>query len=70
MSGELHGRQMLTIYEAAVAVGVSRKTIYNWLESGKIEAVRTAGGQIRIYADTLWRPSGQGAAIRPEKKAS
>ena len=35
--------------------GVSRRTIYNWLSSGKIEYVRTAGGSVRIFVDTLWR---------------
>jgi predicted site-specific integrase-resolvase len=34
---------------------VSRRTIYNWLSSGKIEYVRTAGGSVRIFVDTLWR---------------
>jgi excisionase family DNA binding protein len=36
-------------------VGVSRRTIYNWIASGKIQYVRTAGGSVRIFADTLWR---------------
>jgi len=41
--------------KACDLVGVSRRTIYNWLSSGKIEYVRTAGGSVRIFADTLWR---------------
>ena len=41
--------------KACELVGVSRRTIYNWLSSGKIEYVRTAGGSVRIFADTLWR---------------
>ena len=41
--------------KACELVGVSRRTIYNWLASGKIEYVRTAGGSVRIFADTLWR---------------
>jgi excisionase family DNA binding protein len=41
--------------KAAKLVGVSRRTIYNWLASGKIEYVRTAGGSVRIFVDTLWR---------------
>ena len=40
---------------ACDAVGVSRRTIYNWISRGKLEYVRTAGGSIRIFADTLWR---------------
>jgi excisionase family DNA binding protein len=36
-------------------VGVSRRTIYNWISSGKVEYIRTAGGSVRIFTDTLWR---------------
>ena len=48
-------RQTLSIMKACEAVGVSRRTIYNWISAGKVEYIRTAGGSIRIYADTLWR---------------
>ena len=41
--------------KACELVGVSRRTIYNWIANGKVEYVRTAGGSIRIFADTLWR---------------
>ena len=51
-------RQTLTIMKACEAVGVSRRTIYNWISAGKLEYVRTAGGSIRIYADSLWRDAG------------
>jgi excisionase family DNA binding protein len=43
--------------KACEVVGVSRRTIYNWISAGKVEYVRTAGGSIRIFADSLWRPS-------------
>jgi len=41
--------------KACEVVGVSRRTIYNWMAGGKIEYVRTAGGSVRIFADSLWR---------------
>lgn len=41
--------------KACEAVGVSRRTIYNWISAGKVEYVRTAGGSIRIFTDSLWR---------------
>jgi excisionase family DNA binding protein len=41
--------------KACELVGVSRRTIYNWISAGKVEYVRTAGGSIRIFTDTLWR---------------
>jgi excisionase family DNA binding protein len=51
-------RQTLSIIQACTVVGVSRRTIYNWISSGKVEYMRTAGGSIRIFADTLWREPG------------
>ena len=53
-------RQTLSIMKACEAVGVSRRTIYNWIAAGKVEYVRTAGGSIRIFADTLWRDGAKG----------
>ncbi len=41
--------------KACELVGVSRRTIYNWISGGKVDYVRTAGGSIRIFADSLWR---------------
>ena len=48
-------RKTISIMKACELVGVSRRTIYNWLSSGKIEYVRTAGGSVRIFVDTLRR---------------
>jgi excisionase family DNA binding protein len=63
-------RQTLSIMKACEAVGVSRRTIYNWISAGKVEYVRTAGGSIRIFADTLWRDArangnGNGNGVTP-----
>jgi len=59
-------RQTLSIMKACEVVGVSRRTIYNWISAGKVEYVRTAGGSIRIFADSLWRspaiPTGDASA--------
>lgn len=48
-------RQTLSIMKACEVVGVSRRTIYNWMAGGKVEYIRTAGGSVRIFADSLWR---------------
>ena len=66
-------RQTLSIMKACEAVGVSRRTIYNWIQAGKVEYVRTAGGSIRIFADSLWRDAGAGrtaptATNQPEER--
>ena len=48
-------RKAISIAQACQSVGVSRRTIYNWMAAGKVEYVRTAGGAVRIFEDTLWR---------------
>ncbi len=55
-------RQAVSIMRAAQLVGVSRRTIYNWLASGKLDYVRTAGGSVRIFVDSLWRDPARSAA--------
>jgi excisionase family DNA binding protein len=57
-------RKTISIMKACELVGVSRRTIYNWIAAGKIEYVRTAGGSVRIFADTLWRDPGIAAPRR------
>ena len=52
-------RKTVSIPRACELVGVSRRTIYNWIASGKVEYVRTAGGSVRIFVDTLWRDPGK-----------
>jgi len=47
-------------------VGVSRRTIYNWIAANKIEYKRTAGGSIRIFVDTLWREPNGSRIGKPE----
>jgi excisionase family DNA binding protein len=51
-------RKTVSIPRACELVGVSRRTIYNWIAGGKVQYVRTAGGSVRIFADTLWREPG------------
>jgi excisionase family DNA binding protein len=41
--------------KACQVVGVSRRTIYNWIAAGKVEYMRTVGGSIRIFEDSLWK---------------
>lgn len=54
MSGLYFGERVVTIDEAAQRAGVGRRTIYNWLAAGKLQHVRTAGGQVRIREASLW----------------
>ena len=56
--------------KACEAVGVSRRTIYNWISAGKVEYIRTAGGSIRIYADTLWRDASRTRSVPAHDSAA
>jgi excisionase family DNA binding protein len=56
-------RKTVSIPRACELVGVSRRTIYNWIAGNKIQYVRTAGGSVRIFVDTLWRDP----AVSPEE---
>jgi excisionase family DNA binding protein len=58
-------RKTVSIPRACEVVGVSRRTIYNWIASGKVQYVRTAGGSVRIFVDTLWRDPEAPVGDRP-----
>jgi excisionase family DNA binding protein len=45
----------VTIMRASTLAGVSRRTIYKWLATGKLEYVRTAGGNVRILRTSLFK---------------
>lgn len=59
-------RKTVSIPRACELVGVSRRTIYNWIAANKIQYVRTAGGSVRIFADTLWREPEPAAVAEPQ----
>ena len=63
----MNDRKTISIMKACELVGVSRRTIYNWIASGKVEYIRTAGGSVRIFVDTLWREPG---TRRPDQQRS
>lgn len=55
----------VSITKACELAGVSRRTIYNWLKTGKLDHCRTAGGSIRIFPTSLFRPAGARLAGAP-----
>ncbi len=49
-----HGRRAyLTVAEAALRCGVSRRTVQSWIRGGKLSASRLPGGHYRIHEDVL-----------------
>lgn len=45
----------LTVNQACSRAQVSRRTIYNWMASEKIQFIRTAGKAPRILASSLFQ---------------
>lgn len=45
----------VSLSEAARIAGVCRRTIYNWMNAGKLPFKRTVGGSRRVYESALWR---------------
>ncbi len=51
-------RKTVSTSQACKLLGIHKRTIYNWMEDGKVEYVLTAGGTSRrIFVDTLWKPA-------------
>jgi excisionase family DNA binding protein len=46
-------RKHLSIHQTAELMGVSTKTVYNWIKKHKIEWFRTPSGRIRVFVDSL-----------------
>jgi excisionase family DNA binding protein len=51
-----------TVAEVATLEKASRRTVYWWIQTGKVSAYRTPGGQLRILAAELDRIRHGGAA--------
>jgi len=54
-AGQAAGRATVNVTQALARCQISRRTLYNWLAAGKVEYVRTAGGAVRIFEDSLFR---------------
>ena len=63
-------RKTVSIRQACDLVDVSRRTIYYWIASGKVEHVRTAWGSTRIFVDTLWRTPDDTAVSRSDSRSA
>jgi excisionase family DNA binding protein len=60
----------LSIAQAANVLGVSRRTVYNHIKSGRLSTLRTAGGSQRVLVASLQQQSSAGAATTwPQRPA-
>jgi predicted site-specific integrase-resolvase len=47
------GRRVLTITQVQEMYQVSRRTVYNWMDTGKVEWALSPGRRRYIYADSV-----------------
>lgn len=55
-------QRTINIQQACNLMQVSRRTVYNWMDAGKVQFVRTPSGARRIIEATLWREGN----VRPD----
>jgi excisionase family DNA binding protein len=46
--GDLPDKPTYTVTEFAFGFSVSKRTVYLWIQTGKVKTVRTPGGSLRI----------------------
>ncbi len=48
---------LVSISKASEVAGVSRKTIYQWIDKGLVSTVRSSSGRLRVCFSSLFSPS-------------
>jgi excisionase family DNA binding protein len=46
---------VLTLTKASEILGVNYRTVWRWVNTGKLESVRFPSGQIRVYREDIER---------------
>jgi predicted site-specific integrase-resolvase len=60
MSLDGYRRLLVNVAQAGAIAGIAKRTVHLWIQLGRVETIRTASGQIRIYADTLFQRDPRG----------
>ena len=60
----------MLVEQAAVALGVSRRTVYYRIRAGKLQTVRTLGGSQRVLVDSIDSLRAEMGATAPAAAAS
>lgn len=50
---DVDGALLLSVSDAALHFGVSRRTIYNWMAAGRLVCRRQPGGQRRVVIEQM-----------------
>lgn len=48
-----HTGRSVAIDKAVERLGVSKRTIYNWIREGKLQTMRTLGGSQRVLVESI-----------------
>jgi hypothetical protein len=62
------GRKLLTVPEAAAICAVAPGTVYRWMDEFRVQWVLTAGGQRRVYLDSLIRHAAVRRLVRERNR--
>jgi excisionase family DNA binding protein len=68
-SFEHHLGRSVSLEQAAVVLGVSRRTIYNWIRDGRLQTIRTLGGSQRVLLESLRDRTGSERSAGPPPPA-
>ena len=55
-----YDRRLVNSVQACRIAGIARSTLYLWIRLDRVEVTRTASGQLRIFADTLFQRDPRG----------
>jgi len=55
----------VSLDHAAQILGVSRRTIYNWIREGRLQTIRTRGGSQRVLVNSMHRIPGEPPSVSP-----
>ena len=50
---DLPAKTLLRVDEVACFLAISRQTVYNWFDAGKLRGTKMAGKSLRIYRDSV-----------------
>lgn len=59
-SNDLRIGRTVSLDDAAMLLGVSRRTVYNRIRDGRLQTIRTLGGSQRVVLESMLQPGALG----------
>jgi excisionase family DNA binding protein len=60
----------VSLDDAAELLGVSRRTVYNWIRWGRLQTIRTLGGSQRVLVASLIAAKSSGGLARSSVRSA